>query len=69
MAETLAPVLADNVAEGAHVYVAAPLAVRPVDAPLHIPTSGLPLTVGNGLTDTFTVAELTQPFTSVPVTV
>jgi len=45
-----------------------PLAVNPVDEPLHMATLEPPLMVGAGLTETWTVAVLLQPAV-VPVTV
>jgi len=47
----------------------APLPVSAVEEPLQIVTLEPPLTVGKALTETWTVAVLVQPLTSVPVTV
>jgi hypothetical protein len=64
-----AHVIHDNPVAGVHVYVAAPVAVNAVDAPVHIATLEPALTVGKGLTDTETVAVFVQPVAPVPVTV
>ena len=70
MAVTDEPVVALNPAAGAHVYVAAPLAVRLVPLPpVHmLATAGVTVTVGVGFTVTTTVASLEQ-LPLVPVTV
>ena len=49
----------------------APLAFKVADAPLQIVAKGAAdnVSVGNGLTDTVTLAVLSQPLASVPVTV
>src|SRR5438445_202891 len=53
---------------GVHVYVAAPLAVNVVEAPLQI-NPLLTVTVGKGFTTTVVVAKFAQPFPSTPPTV
>jgi len=68
LAVTLAPVVAERAVAGLHVYVVPPLAVNPVDEPLHMATLEPPLMMGAGLTETWTVAVLLQPAV-VPVTV
>ena len=67
-AVTLVPVVALSPVEGDQVYVDAPLAVKVVDAPLHIVASAT-LTVGNGLTVTIAVVVFVHPDALVPVIV
>jgi uncharacterized membrane protein (DUF4010 family) len=69
VAVTAAPVVADKPVAGDHMYVAAPVAVRAVDEPAHIPTLVPAVTTGNGLTETVVVDEPTHPKLLVPVTV
>ena len=67
-AVTLVPVVELKPAAGLQVYVAAPVAVIVVELFIHI--DGLfALTTGFATTNTVEVLELTQPLTSVPVTI
>lgn len=66
VAVTLTPVDAERLAEEtAGAYVAAPLAVRLVEEPIHIAVPEPPFVVGVGLTLTCTVA--VPPHSSVTV--
>ena len=59
LAVTVAPVVADKLVAGIQLYVTAPVAVNPVEAPVHIATSDPADTAGNEFTVTevvYTVA-------------
>jgi hypothetical protein len=68
-AVTVAPVVADKLVAGLQLYVTAPVAVNPVDAPVHIATSDPADTAGNAFTETVFEAVFIQPLAFVPVTV
>jgi hypothetical protein len=70
LADTVVPVVADNPAEGDHIYVFAPPAVRATDCPLQsMGVSGLMVIVGWLFTVTITVPVFVHPLASVPVMV